>query len=501
MQDNLLIMNNLVYTSRWSGSAPSTRSIGAQEPGPRGQVFARGVESLPGPFERVSSTAAEDARCKMSAWSPATIPPATATYNGHNRVTWTTVNSAVNGFQYDAAGNVINDNLYHYLYDAEGRLCAVQDLIGDGVTAYVYDAEGRRVASGALSSWPTSCVNPTNPVVFTLGTSYVLGLGGEQVSEIAVSGSYNLWQHTNVFAGGRLLASYTGNNPYLSGTSTYIALNDWLGTKRAELRASGCYETYSSLPYGDGLNTVSQTCPADATEHHFTGKERDDESGNDYFGARYYQSTMGRFMSPDWSGSPEAVPYADLEKPQSLNLYAYMENNPLSGVDPDGHNGFTDWWNSLWHWVTFRGWYTSQQLVDQHRAWLLEHWMTKDPNGPKVIKGLTDKEVNFAYKCFSGNDGCGAGWNDYIANHAADAIAVAAAFKIPVPGLSGKEGAKDAPSWAKQSGAKPKVGETGKQFAKRLLDAKYGEGNWKSGPATEFNQIQKWADRSFMDPK
>ena len=33
--------------------------------------------------------------------------------------------------------------------------------------------------------------------------------------------------------------------------------------------------------------------------HLFTGKERDTESGNDYFGARYYASTMGRFMSPD----------------------------------------------------------------------------------------------------------------------------------------------------------------------------------------------------------
>ena len=36
--------------------------------------------------------------------------------------------------------------------------------------------------------------------------------------------------------------------------------------------------------------------------HRFTGKERDTESGNDYFGARYYSSAMGRFMSPDWAG-------------------------------------------------------------------------------------------------------------------------------------------------------------------------------------------------------
>lgn len=68
-----------------------------------------------------------------------------------------------------------------------------------------------------------------------------------------------------------------------------------------------------------------------------TGKERDAESGLDYFGARYYGSTMGRWMSPDWSASPEAVPYSHLDNPQSLNLYGYVLNNPLSKPDLDGH--------------------------------------------------------------------------------------------------------------------------------------------------------------------
>jgi RHS repeat-associated protein len=70
-----------------------------------------------------------------------------------------------------------------------------------------------------------------------------------------------------------------------------------------------------------------------------TGKERDTESGNDYFGARYYASTIGSFLSPDWSAKIEPVPYAKLGNPQSLNLYAYMQNNPLGGIDPDGHCG------------------------------------------------------------------------------------------------------------------------------------------------------------------
>jgi len=42
-------------------------------------------------------------------------------------------------------------------------------------------------------------------------------------------------------------------------------------------------------------------------------------------------------MSPDWADKPEAVPYSDLSNPQSLNLYGYVNNNPLSHADADGH--------------------------------------------------------------------------------------------------------------------------------------------------------------------
>jgi RHS repeat-associated protein len=84
-----------------------------------------------------------------------------------------------------------------------------------------------------------------------------------------------------------------------------------------------------------GSSTI--TAHACAFVYRFTGKERDTESGLDYFGARYYASNMGRFMSPDWADKPEAVPYSDLSNPQSLNLYGYVGNNPLSRADADGH--------------------------------------------------------------------------------------------------------------------------------------------------------------------
>jgi RHS repeat-associated protein len=63
-----------------------------------------------------------------------------------------------------------------------------------------------------------------------------------------------------------------------------------------------------------------------------TGKERDTESGLDNFGFRYYASNMGRWMSPD----PSGLAFADPTNPQSLNLYSYVLNNPLSFTDPDG---------------------------------------------------------------------------------------------------------------------------------------------------------------------
>jgi len=145
-----------------------------------------------------------------------------------------------------------------------------------------------------------------------------------------------------------LIATYAQDDTVKSGTTTengllHFYFDDPLGTRRAQTDYAGHLEqNCSSLPYGD-----SESCGSSPTEHLFTGKERDTESGNDYFGARYYASSMGRFMSPDWSAKVEPVPYSKLDDPQSLNLYAYLMNNPLGGVDADGHaplswGGFED---------------------------------------------------------------------------------------------------------------------------------------------------------------
>lgn len=79
----------------------------------------------------------------------------------------------------------------------------------------------------------------------------------------------------------------------------------------------------------------------DASTHKFTGKERDAESGLDYFGARYDASSLGRFMTPDpfniFALKPKQF-LSWISNPQRWNKYAYALNNPVTLIDPDGLN-------------------------------------------------------------------------------------------------------------------------------------------------------------------
>jgi RHS repeat-associated protein len=199
---------------------------------------------------------------------------------------------------------------------------------------YVYDAEGRRVGRESVTTTGSLTCDPTQAGA-QMQQSYLLGPGGQEMTMVDASGT---WQWTNVYAAGHLIATYDTRG-------LHFHLTDRLGTRRVQTDYQGWPEmAYSSLPFGDDLTPSQPAIPAptadDATPLHFTGKERDTESGNDYFGARYYSSAMGRFLSPDYdeSGeSPEPVPYAALDDPQTLNLYGYVQNNPLATTDPNGH--------------------------------------------------------------------------------------------------------------------------------------------------------------------
>ncbi len=249
--------------------------------------------------------------------------------NGNNQI-----NDGLHQYDPSGAGNLIQDETTGntYLYDAEGRVCAVESTPAPGfttMTGYLYDADGDRVAKGTISTM--SCNPATNG--FQFAEDYVLGPSGEELSILNGSGT---WQRTNVYASGGLIGTYD----LVSGQpALHFHLEDALGTRRMQVSGMlanlGCPEMdFQSLPYGDQLAEYPDVCyPADdSTPLHFTGKERDTESGNDYFGARYYASSMGRFLSPDPLGSWTA----DASDPQSWNFYAYGRNNALINVDPDG---------------------------------------------------------------------------------------------------------------------------------------------------------------------
>ena len=279
----------------------------------------------------------------------------------HNRISSSTMSPntvSAGSYVYDASGNTLYDGVNEYWYDAEGQLCAAQRVTSGTITQYIYDAEGARIGKGTLSTAPATgalCAplgasgsGLTSGQGFALSTRWLVGLGGEQVTELTGSLGSQSWAHSNIFAGGKLTATYDYN--YYNNSNhggLHFELADPLGTKRVQANVSGVVDEYcTSLPFGNDLgNPLGANCTGtdDATEHHFTQKERDTESGNDYFFARYYTSALGRFMSPDWSAKEDPVPYAQLDDPQSLNLYSYVRNNPLTREDADGH----DWKDAL----------------------------------------------------------------------------------------------------------------------------------------------------------
>jgi RHS repeat-associated protein len=226
-------------------------------------------------------------------------------------VSFSASNNRMDGYSYDASGNLLNDGTTAYTYDGESRITSATNSIA-GVTNYSYRADGRRVRKSTAS-----------------GTvDFVYDLAQHEVAEFSSTG---IWNRGEVYGAGRHLATYSGG----PGGTTYFVHSDWLGTERSRSTFSGSvYESCTSLPFGDWLSCAGAS---DVSPMHFTGKEHDKETGLEYFGARYYSSTFGRFVTVDSSASPTPIPFAKLDDPQTLNLYEYVGNNPTTGLDPDGH--------------------------------------------------------------------------------------------------------------------------------------------------------------------
>jgi RHS repeat-associated protein len=118
-------------------------------------------------------------------------------------------------------------------------------------------------------------------------------------------------------------------------------VSDHLGTPRMIIDQSGTLanvKRHDYLPFGEELfaptgsrNPSLGYTGSDGVRQQFTLKERDNETGLDYFNARYYSSIQGRFTSVDpFMGS------AKPGRPQSWNRYTYCLNNPLAFIDPTG---------------------------------------------------------------------------------------------------------------------------------------------------------------------
>jgi RHS repeat-associated protein len=242
-------------------------------------------------------------------------------------------NNQLASYTYDTAGNMTVNLSTTYTYDAENRLIWTNSNSG---YRYIYDGDGNRVEKCVAATATTAC-----PTTAGTGTLYWRGINSDPLTETDAAGNV---QNTYVFFAGQRVARVDSTG------AVHYYFSDHLGTHAVVENATGtaCEQDIDYYPYGGEQNDYCGT-PV-AQNYKFNGKERDAETGLDNFGARYNTSNLGRFMTPDWADEPEGVPYAESGNPQSLNLYAYVENNPTTLGDADGHvpcfNGACDLeWN------------------------------------------------------------------------------------------------------------------------------------------------------------
>jgi len=216
--------------------------------------------------------------------------------------------------KYDCAGNQISVAQYGsyetaastFTYDGENRLLTT-NIAQSGGPSFVYDGEGRRVQK--ISSSGT--------------TTYIHDAKGElamEVSTAAPTASGTQYLTADTLGSTRLITDASGNP---QRCIDYLPFGE-------EIPAgvdgrTGCYENLASPQYPSAPDVADQK---------FTGKERDSETGLDYFGARYFSGAQGRFTSPD----RVIVTPARLGDPQRFDLYSYARNNPFRFIDPNGED-------------------------------------------------------------------------------------------------------------------------------------------------------------------
>jgi RHS repeat-associated protein len=217
-------------------------------------------------------------------------------------------------FEYDANGNMISDNGMSLSWDFRDRLAGLKK--GTATAAYVYDYSDTRKKKTVTDSEGSS-----NEVLYV-----------DKYSEVRAG---RLVKY--VYAGNSRVARAENDGMTITG----FYLHDHLGSTAFTLSDNGTVtEQLVNYPYGNlRLEKKAEYASAGA-DYKFTGKERDLESGLQYFEARYYSGTLGRFNRVD--PLAEEIKKEFLIYPQKLNLYVYGNNNPIIFIDPDGKFAFLD---------------------------------------------------------------------------------------------------------------------------------------------------------------
>src|SRR3972149_4382399 len=212
----------------------------------------------------------------------------------------------LSGVVHDPNGNIIDDGVFTYTYDSENRLIQVTN--GVDVITYEYDGDGRRIK------------RVTNDET----TYYAYGVGLNVLTEFS---GLRIPKHDYIYAGNKNIARVNYDGSGVKEGKTFYH-SDHLGSNIAITDATSTVEwDRVYLPYGQGFNDPNVDFLQNT--HEYTAKELDEDSGLYYYGARYYNPSIGRFMSVDSAGG-------DLTDPQSWNRYSYTLNNPYKYVDPNG---------------------------------------------------------------------------------------------------------------------------------------------------------------------
>ena len=162
------------------------------------------------------------------------------------------------------------------------------------------------------------------------GTTLYAWEGGSVIAEYNGASNGMAWTKSYIYLGGRLLATEAPLS--VSTTETKYQHPDRLGTRLVTSSTGAVVSENISLPFGATISGESVNLAGSATKKRFTSYDRSDTTKLDYAVNRHYSSAQGRFTQVD----PIGMSATQLEDPQSLNLYAYVGNDPINYTDPDG---------------------------------------------------------------------------------------------------------------------------------------------------------------------